>query len=216
MESISSTPPRRSSPPRRATQAQRIRPGTTTPTSTPSRRMMPRRKVNVRPPPPSPPGPHAAVYLTVTDFAADDASLPRETRALRALMRDCSIVIQRDPPIKEFSSFYLHCHAHQPADQLKLYHIKDLPYPGVEEPGLLAMNFVAWIPRQRLSQLEALIRNLPLRTRNIRNSSSWVHLCLHEMVDAYLISFSQMVSAIHQQDKALSMSFRGDYPNYHE
>ena len=87
--------------------------------------------------PPPPIGPQAALYLTVTEFA-DGGAL--RLRHCRALMRSCSILVQRDPKVKKFSNYHLRQARSQ---ELKFYHTKDPPESRDGEPGLLSIDFVA-------------------------------------------------------------------------
>jgi hypothetical protein len=169
-----------------------------------------RRRVQTTSLPTSPAGPHAALYLTVTE-SADDGDI--EVRQGRALLRNCSFVLQPDPALQTFCAYYHHG-SHN--SRTTLYHVKDLPDPRKGEPGLMAMNFIAWIPRKRVSDLNVVIKTINIGIWNTWNSGSWAQVCLQKMVDARLISQRQMEWATYKQRKALNSDFRENYPNYWE
>jgi hypothetical protein len=194
-------------------------PGTTTLATTtappPARRMAPPRRVAIRPPPrlePLPHGSHAAVYLTITDFE-DDGLIYFASN--RAMIRDCSIVIQPDPSTEKFSTYHLHWQPH-PVNRMKLFHINDLPDPRKGEPGLLAMNFLAWIPRQKLAFLDAEIKNIDIRRLSMVKTSLWIRLLVQKMLHAKLITPIEMEVAVAQQSRDLLIDSRVNYPNYQE
>lgn len=196
-----------------------VEPGTitpaTTPSSPPTRRLMPYRRVPIRPPPqlePRPRGAHAAVYLTVTDFA--DNGLIYHTTT-RALLRDCSIVIHPDPSIEKFSTYHLHWHVH-PVNRLELYHINDLPDPRKAEPGLLAMDFLLWIPRKMLPVLDAAIKQIDIRTFTMLESPRWARIFICATFDMKLITRRDRDKALAQQTRDLCIDSVIDYPNYRE
>ena len=196
-----------------------VEPGTITPASTPNsppnRRLTPYRAVPITPPPrlqPRPRGDHAAVYLTITDFA--DNGFVLDT-ANRALLRDCSIVVHPDPSIEKFSTYHLHWHVH-PQNRLELYHINDLPDPRKAEPGLLAMNFLMWIPRRQLPVLDAQIKQIDIRKFSVLDSPLWARIFINAMFNSKLMSRTDMDIAIAQQTRDLHIHSSVNFPNYRE
>ena len=199
-QSTSSTEP---SPSR---QSGLLRGGSTTPSSTTTRKTLSSR-------PPQPPADHAAVYLTVSEF--DRADEMPEPGVSRLAMRHCSIAIQLDSHIKEFTIHYLRG-APGPGNQIELYTVKKCPNPRWGEPGLLAMDFLGFIPHQRARELDVLVTRVGQavsRSYAAWNSRSWVLECFGKMLEAGLVTNRQVLKATEKLDRALHLPYTGDYPN---
>ena len=131
------------------------------------------------------------------------------------MLRDCSILVQSDPNTEKFSSYHLERQPH-PINQMKLIYVNYLPDPRKGEPGLLAMNFLAWIPRQKLSLLDAAIRKIDIGRYSMLQGPLWTRLFLQNMVNAKLITQTQMDVAVAQQSRDLLIESWVNYPNYQE
>lgn len=169
-----------------------------------------------RPRPSQPaPGSYAAVYLTITDFA-DNGAMRLPTA--RALHRDCSLVIQPNPAVEKYSTYHLHWRRGPPqhSSQWQLYHMHDLPDPRRAEPGLLAMNFVTWIPRRWLPYLDIEIRQVDIRRLAVTESPLWARMCLWRMFKVKMLSQVALDAAVAQQECDLRIDSCANFPNWVE
>jgi hypothetical protein len=141
----------RGSAPLRASPARRTPPRASPPRTTPPRTSPPRETTPPRESaPPAPAGAYAAVYVTVYEWTKPlFASLPR------TFMRHSGITVQPEPTINKFEVYHV---IRTPVVGLNYTVVKDCKNPRDETASLIAMDFVAWVPRHRVRDVEAILR----------------------------------------------------------
>lgn len=165
----------------------------------------------IRPPPPRA-GNHAALYLTITEF--DDFEFTPSRDYTFESMRDSSIVIQPDPNVQHFETFWC---LRMPGESIawQYLHQPGGKGPHVEDYGLLAMKFIAWIPRTALRQMGTILSGIPANQPQITGWSSqkWVQQALTELNRAGILTAQQAEAAYHKQQEAAVLPRRGPLPN---
>ena len=201
-----STPPGESAPsrtsPPRSTPPRVSPPRTTPPRTSPPRQTTPPREST----PSAPAGAYAAVYVTVYEHKGRLVGLPR------TFMRHSSIVSQAEPSKNNFQVYQV---IGTPGVGMTYHVVKDWDDPRDVTASLLAMDFVAWIPRHRAQDLEATLEQVTPQVSRSWNCQNWVQEGLRKMVQAGVITNQQMNSAITKQQRAVNLPYGGDTPNRH-
>lgn len=154
--------------------------------------------------PSPPPGAYAAVYLTVYEWVRPLIGLPR------TFMRHSAIVIEPDPTINCFQVYHV---IGTPGVGLTYDFKSSWANPRDETASLLAMDFVAWIPRNRVAELNAMMRQVRIQLSWSWNCQNWVREVLGKLVQAGLITSQQANSAAAKQHLAVNLPYNGNTPN---
>lgn len=125
-------------------------------------------------------------------------------------MRHCGIVLQPDPNINDFQVYHV---VGTPGVGLTYTVVKNWKNPMDETASLLAMDLVAWMPQQRVQELEALFRQVTPQVSRSWNCQNWVQEGLQKMVGAGLITDQQARSAVVKQSQAVNLPYEGNTPN---
>jgi hypothetical protein len=125
-------------------------------------------------------------------------------------MRHSGIIVRPDPNVDNFEVYHV---VGTPTVGLTYTVTRNLNDPRDETLSLMAMNFVAWIPRQRARDLEAILGQARIQIRSNWNCQNWVQEGLQKMVEAGLITDQQMQSAVAQQQRVVHLPYAGNTPN---
>lgn len=125
-------------------------------------------------------------------------------------MRHSGIIVQPDPSVDNFEVYHV---VGTPTVGLTYTVTRNLNDPRDETLSLMAMNFVAWILRQRARDLEAILGQARIQIRSNWNCQNWVQEGLQKMVEAGLITDQQMQSAVAQQKRVVHLPYAGNTPN---
>jgi hypothetical protein len=125
-------------------------------------------------------------------------------------MRHSGIVVQPDPSIDNFEVQHV---IGTPGIGLTFQAVKNWENPRYQTASLLAMDFVAWIPRNRVRDLEYMFRQVPIQVSWSWNCQNWVQGGLQKMVEAGILTHREMESAIEKQQRAVSLPYTGNTPN---
>jgi hypothetical protein len=126
-------------------------------------------------------------------------------------MRHSSIIVQPDPSIQNFEVYHV---IGTPTVGLTYTIVRNWKDPRKETASLMAMNFVAWIPRQRARDLEAVLGQARIRISRNWNCQNWVQEGLQKMVEAGIITNQQMQIAVAKQQQVVHLPFAGNTPNH--
>ena len=195
----------------RALLHQGLHPTTTKSVSVPSVETLPSRNITLPPRQPPPlPKDLAAMYLAV--YEHDNQS--DHIFNLSTEKRDCSILIQRDAHIHNYTEYFCDMTSGS-SHERQLYVIPNLPNPRTNSPGLLGMHFIAWIPHDRMEEVDAAIKyvdehwiSLMTFKRNI-----WIDTFLLRIAQASLISYNQAQAMLANKKQVLAIRRRGPFPN---
>jgi hypothetical protein len=158
----------------------------------------------------SPPADHAAVYLTVYEVR-NNTDMPQHLRPDR---RNCSIMLQRNARIEKFSEYCCIPTPHRvPKRHIQFFSTHGLPNPRDSAPGLLSMDFIAWIPPKHIGMLENLMKTLRLRVNATWDHSTWIRVYLEELVQQDLITQQWMTEILVIQLRSLRAPYTGPLPN---
>lgn len=155
--------------------------------------------------PPPPLGTYSAIYVTVYEYT--QRLIPGIPRTF---MRHSSILVKSDPNVEDFE---LHHVIGTPSVGLTYTIRKNWKNPRDQTVSLLAMDFAAWIPRNRVGDLEAIFRQVRIQLNRNWNCQNWVREGLRKLVDAGLITSEQAQSASEKQQKAVDTPYTGNTPN---
>lgn len=75
------------------------------------------------------------------------------------------------------------------------------------------MDFVAWIPRNQVGNLENMLRQVTIQVSWSWNCQNWVRGGLQKMVEAGLLTHREIESAIGKQQRAVGLPYTGNTPN---
>lgn len=82
----------------------------------------------------------------------------------------------------------------------------------VQTPNLLAMDFVAWMPRKRVPDLPGLLKYVQFQFDG-DYKSAWIRGALDRLSNAGIITREQCDSAREKLQKAVNLPYRGNTPN---
>ena len=159
----------------------------------------------------SPPANRIAVYLAVFEGHPrryDPFHLEQPSR------RNCSIMVQTNPQTNKFREFC--CIAtpkRRPKRHVQFYSSPEIPDPRWGCPGLLAMQFIAWLPREQIERLDGYMKTWRCRVENSWTHNTWINLYLGILIRERLITLCEMERAIVFQDQALHLPYTEDLPN---
>jgi hypothetical protein len=128
----------------------------------------------------------------------------------RTFVRHSGIMVQSDPNVDNFEVYHV---IGTPGIGLTYDVVKDWDNPRDKTASLMAMDFVAWIPRQRARDLEAILGLVRPQISWRWNCQNWVQEGLQKMVDAGLITEQQMHAAVVKQQRAVNLPYTGNTPN---
>lgn len=161
------------------------------------------------PPPLGPPANCAGLYFTVYETESDCA--PGNAQARRYL-RSCSMVVQRDPRINNFTEYFC-----QPASRcdssMKFHSVPNLPDPRDNAPGLLNMDLIACIPFHWLEKFDSVMRVMKITEGRNKSDNDWINVFLRIMVDVELLTEEQKKATMTYKHLALGSGYQGTYPN---
>jgi hypothetical protein len=161
------------------------------------------------PPPPSSPAARAALYLNVCECEPDIATA---STIRRHLNRGCSIVVRRDPRVNKFTEYF--CQATSLGDGgMRFFSIPDLPDPRQNAPGLISMDFIAWISLLQIKKLDSVMRIMETTVERNATQNCWINEFLRISGEAKLLTPLQQQAARAYKDQALNSAYTGIYPN---
>jgi hypothetical protein len=85
--------------------------------------------------------------------------------------------------------------------------------PRTETARLLSMDLAAWIPKNRYSEVEPLLKSVGIEVSKSWNCQNWVREGLDAMVNVGLITSKQRDVAVQKQLAAVSRPFTTENPN---
>jgi hypothetical protein len=154
---------------------------------------------------------HAAVHLTVYEARHSTTEMPQNLRTDR---RNCSIMLQPNSHIDKFSEYCCIPTPHRiPKRHLQFFSTNGLPNPQNSAPGLLSMNFIAWIPPQHIGMLENLMKTLRLKINATWDHNTWIRVYLEELVQHGLITQQWATEILVIQLRSLRTPYTEDLPN---
>lgn len=173
------------------------------------------REITTPPPNPLPtPADHLAMYLAVYEARKPSIHTKNLTRRSR---RNGSIVIQSQPGIDKFREFCCISTPHRiPKRHIQFYSSPEMPDPRYGSPGLLAMQFIAWIPHWQMAELDKYMIRLRYQVRPEWTHLTWIRIYLEDLLKHKIITEGQMEEAIRFQEQALDCPYRGSLPNHRE
>ena len=179
--------------------------GVTPPRTSPPRQTTPPREPAREPTPPAPAGAYAAIYVTVYEWTGPIfAGIPR------TFMRHSGIIVQPEPDVEDLEVYHV---VGTPSVGLTYKVVKNWKNPRDESVTLIAMNFVAWVPRQRVIDIQDILGLVRPQISRSWNCQNWVREGLQKMVEAGLITEQQMHAAVVQQQRAINLPYAGNTPN---
>lgn len=125
-------------------------------------------------------------------------------------MRHSGIAIQPDPAINRFQVYHV---IGTPGVGLTYDFKNSWANPRDDTASLLAMDFVAWIPRHRVADLDAMMCQVRIQLSWSWNCQNWVQEGLGKLVQAGLITSQQADSAAAKQHLAVNLPYNGNTPN---
>jgi hypothetical protein len=208
---LSEQPPRPST--RRSNEDGSTQPWTIPPATNPFFRQTSQQRniTNPQPQSPHPPADHVAAYLAV--FEAH----PRQSdpfHIMQSSRRNCSIIVQSNVNTDKFREFC--CIAtprRRPKRHVQFYSSPEIPDPRCTAPGLLDMQFIAWIPHWQLAELDKFMKTWRSRINDDWTHITWITLYLQYLVTGRLITPGQMEKMMIFQNQTLRLPYREDLPN---
>jgi len=85
--------------------------------------------------------------------------------------------------------------------------------PRTQTARLLAMDFVAWIPKERYEEMGLLLSGVKIKVSKHWNCQNWVREGLDGMVGAGLITAEQRTAVVEKQKAAITTPFTTEAPN---
>jgi hypothetical protein len=173
--------------------------------------LQPRNIMTPQPQPPRPPADHVAAYLAVFEAHPRRSDPFHITQSSR---RNCSIIVQSNVRVDKFREFC--CIAtplRRPKRHVQFYSSPEIPDPRWAAPGLLDMQFIAWIPHGQLAELDKYMKTWRSRVRDDWTQITWITLYLQHLLRERLITPSQMEKSMIFQDQTLRLPYREDLPN---
>lgn len=125
-------------------------------------------------------------------------------------MRHSGIMVQPEPNVDSFEVYHV---IGTPGVGLTYTIVKNWTSPRDKTASLIAMDFVAWVSRQRVREVEAMLRLVRPQISRSWNCQNWVREGLHQMVEAGLITDLQMHAAVVKQQTAVNVPYVGNTPN---
>lgn len=125
-------------------------------------------------------------------------------------MRHSSIIVQPDPVQDNFEVYHV---IGTPGIGLTYEVVRNWNNPRDETASLLAMDFVAWVPRNRVQDVEGIMRQVRPQVSWSWNCQNWVREGLQKLVETGLITNAQKESAIWKQQRAVNLPYEGNTPN---
>ena len=166
------------------------------------------------PPPPQPRG-RIALYMTVYEGRSRASDPLNETVYER---RNCSIVAQLNPRSEKFREFCCipasQVHRDKGLRHLRFYSTPEIPNPRFSAPGLLAMYFIAWVPRDQITILDHIMKFWRRRITPEWTHFTWITLYLDLLLDGLHITDSQKSMILQRQAEALACRWTTKLPNY--
>ncbi|KAF2256578.1 hypothetical protein BU26DRAFT_558029 [Trematosphaeria pertusa] len=146
---------------------------------------------------------YLAVYVTVYEHKGEIYR-----GYTREFLRHSGIVV--DNGDHSFDVFHV---TGTPGIGLTFHRVCNWKDPRQDTARLLSMDFVAWIPQNRYSELEPLLKGVDIKVSRTWNCQNWVREGLDAMVTARLISEAEKNAAVQKQMAAVTRPFTTETPN---
>lgn len=154
------------------------------------------------------PAGHLAAYLAVYEGRPWPEDVTRRSR------RNISMIVQSSPGIDKFREFCCIPTPNRiPKRHIMFYSSPEIPDPRYGSPGLLAMQFIAWIPHWQMAVLDQYMFTLRRRVKPEWTHLTWIRIYLEDLLKEKLITIAQMEATIQFQEQALSCPYTEDLPN---
>jgi hypothetical protein len=154
---------------------------------------------------------HIAAYLAIYE------GHPRRTDPLnltRPSRRNSSIIVQTNAHSDKYREFCCIATPQRwPKRQVQFYSSPEIPDPRWTAPGLLAMQFIAWIPRGQIAELDKYMKSWRRRVNDSWTHNTWIGLYLESLVQQRLISQDQMERTMIFQAQAFRIPYTEALPN---
>lgn len=160
---------------------------------------------------PRPPTDHIAIYLAAFE------GHPRHwdpTDTARVHRRNCSIIVQYGAQMDKFREFC--CIAtpqRRPKRHVMFYSSPEMPDPRWSAPGLLAMQFIAWVPRVQIAELDMYMKTWRGRVNESWTHTTWIGIYLEHLLNQNLITTSQIERTKAFQQQSFRLPYTVALPN---
>jgi hypothetical protein len=154
---------------------------------------------------------YIAAYLAIYE------GHPRRTDPLnltRPFRRNSSIIVQTNAHSDKFREFCCIATPQRwPKRHVQFYSSPEMPDPRWTAPGLLAMQFIAWVPHGQIAELDKYMKTWRRRVDNSWTHTTWIGLYLESLVQQGLISQGQMERTMIFQEQAFRIPYTEALPN---
>lgn len=160
---------------------------------------------------PQPPIDHIAIHLAIYE------GHPRKwdpTNTGRPQRRNCSIIVQYGTQMDKFREFC--CIAtplRWPLRQVLFYSSPEMPDPRLTAPGLMAMQFIAWLPSAQIAELDTYMKTWRGRVEDSWTHTTWIGIYLEHLLKQRLITQGQMERTKVFQHEVFQLPYTVDLPN---
>jgi hypothetical protein len=123
-------------------------------------------------------------------------------------------MLQHDVRVDKFSEYCCIPAPHRrPKRHIQFYSTHNLPNPLDNAPGLLSMDFIAWIPPRQIRMLDDLMKTLRTKVDDSWGQRTWIGVYLQLMVQRGLITLQRKVYVLEMQHRSLNLLYTEDLPN---